>query len=320
MSINWSDEEKRHVLKSTMKGKTAREIARELEEMGYPERTPASVRGVRRRALLEMAVEYEEESVDIEFDEPDDNMIIEEPAKILYFDIETTDFKADFGEMICMGYRWHHEDEYKIVKINDFDGWDELEVENRDRYLVERVADIIAEADVLVGHYSKRFDHRFIQTRCLMHGLKVIPDPPHIDTWQIAKYQCAFTRNSMKVMADRLDCDDTKSHVNWRIWRRLKAHDEEAIETISTYCIQDVRTQYAMTQKLLPLAKHMPNMNILTGEVNYRCPGCGSDNVQRRGFHTTKINKFQRFQCQECGKWSRGRKTVLGKDVERQMY
>jgi uncharacterized protein YprB with RNaseH-like and TPR domain/predicted RNA-binding Zn-ribbon protein involved in translation (DUF1610 family) len=303
MSTNWTSEEILYVLEN-QGTKTAREIAEDLKEMDFPNRTPSAVRGVTKRNITE------ENSLNI----------IENQPKILYFDIETTGFKADFAEVLMMGYRWHYEDKYHILKTNDYEGWEDLNIEDKDYYVLQDMFDVISEADVLVGHYSKRFDHTFIQSRCLYHRLPVIPRPAHVDTWHIARYQLALQRNSMKNIAKFLKCDDQKDSLDKWVWRRVNTYDEECIDMIAEYCIQDVKTQYAMTQVLLPLANHIPNMNILVDQVKYKCPGCGGGNIQKRGFHCTKVNKYQRFQCQDCGKWTRGRKTELSKNVERQMY
>ena len=44
-----------------------------------------------------------------------------------------------------------------------------------------------------------------------------------------------------------------------------------------------------------------------------QCSNCGSDALQKRGFHRTKVSKFQRFQCTDCGSWHRGRDNLLDK-------
>jgi uncharacterized protein YprB with RNaseH-like and TPR domain/DNA-directed RNA polymerase subunit RPC12/RpoP len=310
----WSDQEKIIALEN--RDKLAREVAEELELMGYPSRTKSAI----RRIWHEYEIQEEETEVEVEEDNKETPSLIQEcKPKILYFDIETTNFKATFGEVLMMGYRWHGEEEYKIVKVTDYEGWDELNIEDRDYYVLQDMHEIISEADVLVGHYSKRFDHRFIQSRCLYHKLPVIPNPPHVDTWHIAKYQMAIGSNSMKNIAKFLKCDNQKDSLPIHIWRRANAYDEECIEMIAEYCLQDVRTQYSMTQRLMPLANAIPNMNLLVNSTKYLCSGCGSDNVQKRGFHFTKINKYQRFQCMNCGKWSRGRNTLTDKEIKRHL-
>jgi len=239
--------------------------------------------------------------------------------KILYFDIETTNFSAGFGEILCMGYKWHDDDEVRVIKIQDFDGWDDLTVERRDLYICKFISALICDADVLVGHYSKKFDHAFIQTRLLIHGLPPIPDTPHIDTWRIARFQLKFSNNKMKTIAKSLRISNRKDKVELDVWRRANAHDTASIDEIAEYCKQDVRVQFEMTQKLLPVARNMPCWNLFTDDERLACPACGGFDIRPRGTVQTKVNTYPRFQCARCGKWMRGRRTLTPREHERMM-
>jgi DNA polymerase elongation subunit (family B) len=307
----WTSEEKKivHNMMEQDEELLYEDIAEALRDDGFNDRTAEAVRCMLRRERAEKAPKKK-----------DNNIAIPGKLKILYYDIETTDLSASFGELMMMGYRWHHENKYRIVHMYDFEGWDDGPVERRDRQLVEHVSAIVAEADVLVGHYSTKFDHLFIQTRCLVHGLPPIPDTVQIDTWSIARYQLKLNNNRLKTLAEALNCENQKSKVPAYIWRRAKAHDLDAMKIISKYCLQDVRTQYDVTQKVLPIAKNMPNWNLLVDEVKFMCPSCGSDDVVQRGYRYTKIHKYKRMQCKNCGKWMRGRTTTVPRNVERLMY
>jgi uncharacterized protein YprB with RNaseH-like and TPR domain len=231
-------------------------------------------------------------------------------AKILYWDIETSDLSASFGELLCFGYWWHDDLEPQVINIYDFKGWQKLPVEQRDYYLLQKVVEIMEDADVLVGHYSTGFDYPFVQTRCLMHKMPPIPKPIQIDTWRIAKYQLALNSNKLANIAKALGCDEQKSSLPPYIWRRAKAHDLEALKLISEYNIQDVRTQRAITEKLMPLANGMPNWSLLVDSEQPRCSSCGSTNLNYRGYALTKLFKFRRLRCMDCGKWMRERNSI----------
>jgi len=319
MNVFWTKEEDDIILKLLGTVSSA-EMSSVLRKNGFF-RSPHSVRGRIARIL-----EEEEKATTPLNDEEEfalaweDNFVIEERPKILYFDIETTDLSAAFGEVLMMGYRWHDDPTVHLLSIYDFPNWDKPPIEKRDKPLVEAISNIISEADVLVGHYSTGFDHRFIQTRCLFHGLPPIPDTIHIDTWKIAKYQLRLHSNKLETLAKALDCKERKGSLPLHIWRRSKAHDLEALKMMTDYCKQDVKTQYAVTQKLLPITKNLPNWNLLSGEIKYRCPSCESTDVTKRGFRCTKVHIYQRFQCRRCGRWSRGRQTLANKNAERHMY
>jgi transposase-like protein len=59
-----------------------------------------------------------------------------------------------------------------------------------------------------------------------------------------------------------------------------------------------------------PMIYSLPN-NALFNDAGdpARCE-CGSERFQRRGFNYTRTRKYQRWQCQGCGSWYQGRKSV----------
>ena len=309
----WSDNA-RNLALSMAEIKTAKEISIMLALLGHGTFTEDAVRGVIRRHK-EKACCYDNDVV--EYASKSTTANAPRMPKILIFDIESSDLSASFGEMLCFGYQWWGAPEPKVMNIYDYPGWDKLPVEQRDKYLVQDVVKIMEEADVLVGHFSSGFDHPFIQTRCIFHGLDPIPNPIHIDTWKIAKKQLRLNNNRLKTIADTFGCDEQKSSVPTYVWRRAKAHDLEALKLISKYNLQDVRTQYSIIKKLMPLAKGMPNWNLFTDEEETRCSSCGSENIQHRGYAYTQMYKFERFSCSDCGRWMRGRNSVTSKDAQR---
>lgn len=322
----WTEEEDKIIQRLHEEGICSPDISRVLNRKGHNRASHAIRARLARLKAVEMLEEiYDEQHLankeeDVFDTEWEKNFVIEEKPKILYFDIETTDLSAGFGEVLMMGYQWHHSPEVNLIAIYDFPDWEELPIERRDLHLVKEISKIISQADILVGHYSTGFDHRFIQTRCLFHKLPPIPETTHIDTWKIAKYQLRLHSNKLAVLAEALDCGERKGSLPLRLWRRSKAHDIGALKEMAEYCKQDVRTQYDVTQKLLPIAKNLPNWNLLSGDMKYRCPACGSTKVIKRGYRYTKVNKYQRFQCINCGHWSRGRKSLTDKQTDRHMY
>lgn len=314
MNDKWTKEERDLVIKNTGK-MLAREIVDLLENLGHPQRTTKSVEGIIRRYKEKVSRK------------PANVRSVQKPAqaittnaKIMYFDIESTDLSAEFGEMLCFGYWWHHEEEPVVLRMWDYPGWDKLPVEKRDLYLLQDVVKLIEEADVLVGHFSPGFDFPFIQTRCLMHGLKPIPKPVHIDTWRIAKKNLRLNNNKLKTIARAFNCAEQKSEVPLYIWRRAKAHNVEAMEMIADYNIQDVRTQRSITEKLMPLAANLPNWNLFEEDDMLHCPACGSTSLQYRGYAYTKLYKYKRLCCNDCGKWMRDRNSITSKKTPRVVH
>lgn len=310
---NWSPEED-GIISGFEPGARTSAISAALLLAGY-RRSVAAIHN--RRARIKTASQFQ-----VVTKAPKAPTVRARKPKILYFDLETTDLSAGFGDILMIGYRWGHEKKYKLKGIWDFPKWEKPSIDKRDKPLVMWISELLLEADVLVGHYSKRFDFKFVNTRRLIHDLPPLPPIPHIDTWEIARKNLRVGSSRLKNLAKSLELPEQKSEVTRMTWRRAKAHDLKSMKLIGEYCRQDVRTTYELAQKILPYCRDLPNWNLMTGEKTYRCanPECGSIHVVEDGAWLTKVHRYARYRCQDCGHWSRGRKTVVGKDVERHMY
>jgi transposase-like protein len=56
---------------------------------------------------------------------------------------------------------------------------------------------------------------------------------------------------------------------------------------------------------LRPLITAIPNHNFFTTGREPLCSHCGSTRLERRGYYRTKVRQYQRYQCKDCGSWSR---------------
>ena len=74
----------------------------------------------------------------------------------------------------------------------------------------------------------------------------------------------------------------------WKLMAKYNKHDVEILEKLYL--------------TMLPWMAH-PNRNLYQG-TNHACPNCGSKKCQRRGTEITSTTIYQRWQCQDCGKWS----------------
>jgi uncharacterized protein YprB with RNaseH-like and TPR domain len=304
---NWSSDEIEMLIALKQEGRTHDYIVAEFHKNGYPRTLRAIGNFWHKYSQIHRSDLWDVDQIgDVEYRQP----------RILVYDLETTDLDAGFGEILMMGYQWWDESEPQLIGINDFPGWKKPHYNDRDYQLCKSIYKIMGKADLIIGHFSSRFDHPFIQTRMLKHKLPPIPDTPQIDTWKIAKKQLRLRSNRLGVIAEALGCDQQKGKVDASVWRMAKGHDEEAIRIIGDYCLQDIRTQKSITERLLPVAKSVGSLNLLTEGKKHRCM-CGSWRVVRDGEHRTKVNVYERFRCLDCGRWSRGRKTLTSKKVDR---
>lgn len=226
--------------------------------------------------------------------------------KILYYDIETTNFNADFGEVLMFAYQWHGSDEVHLVSVLDFPKSFSLPVERRDRFVLHQLVELLNQADIIVAHYGSKFDNKFVQARLAIHDL------PPFDNRQSKMFDtCLTARRSMKVGSNRLanlaqafNLPEEKTSLTKTQWRRANDYDAEALEAMGEYCKQDVRTLYHVAQKLRKFAQHLPSWLVLNGEDEKCCHACGGE-LQANGEWHTKANTYERYQCTKCGAWQR---------------
>lgn len=176
---------------------------------------------------------------------------------------------------------------------------------------------LLDEADIVVAHNGDSFDLPSIKGRAMVHGLK--PPSPYrtIDTRKIAKYEFNFPSNSLEYLAKALGVEEKDSHKNFpgfELWAACLAGNDEAWKELKTYNIQDVITLEQVYLIMRPWMKQHPNVAVTEESNRPLCPKCGSEHIQYRGYTTTNLYKYRKFQCQDCGGWARTRFNLYPKE------
>ena len=223
--------------------------------------------------------------------------------KILFYDIETTNLNANFGYCLCVGFKWLGKKQVYIPSIADY-GLYKKDPTN-DKMLMKETAKILNGADIIVGHYSSRFDLPYINSRLLFHGEKPVAPIPQIDTWRVSRYQLKLNNNRLASIAGFFGLDD-KTPVTGPHWIKAMAGNKNSLRYVIDHCKKDVEVLEQTYYKLLPVIPKHPNVN-LVDEVTGSCPRCGASNVVKRGFSIAQTRRTQRYQCNSCGGWSRGK-------------
>jgi uncharacterized protein YprB with RNaseH-like and TPR domain len=223
---------------------------------------------------------------------------LDDQAKILLWDIECTHLKADFGTILCIGYKWLDEDKVYIRSITDDKGWQKDPT--NDKKVVKDFAKVLQEADVWVTYNGKRFDVPYMQAKLLEHDLPCLPNSPHVDLYFTAKHNIAISRKSLANVSWFLNLENKKTPVDGRTWKRAMTGHKKSIQYVEDHCDADVLLLEEAYLKLRPLVRTHPRVN-----GRGPCTHCGSDRLWRRGFYITTKRKNRRLQCVDCGAWSK---------------
>lgn len=199
--------------------------------------------------------------------------------------------------------------------------------ENRtsnDKALIVAINKLLDEADIVVAHNGNRFDFPKIRARSVIHGLK--PPSPYkmIDTYRISKKEFNFPSNSLEYLCKALDLPvkkgDHKKFSGFNLWLECLRKNDEAWKELKDYNILDVYALEALYLRLRPWATNHPNVVIYKEagpaplENDPQCIKCGSTSTQWRGYAFTATGQFHRYQCNDCGGWSRTRYMLNSKN------
>jgi len=225
--------------------------------------------------------------------------------RILFWDVETTNLKADFGRMLCFAYQWSDEKRINLETIRDTKAfkngkpWEDGE-------LIRKAHKVLIQADGLVHHFGDRFDLKFFKTRLIELGL-YFPPVHTVDTWKVAKKHLLLQSNRMANIADFLG-GEQKTGIKKREWVKSNGYHEPSLKKLEAYCKQDVKTLRGVYEKLKPYCNNV-NMNLFVPDEG--CPTCSSKRIISNGIRATPAVSYRRLNCQECGTWFKGPVTAV---------
>lgn len=206
------------------------------------------------------------------------------------------------GEVLCVGAKWADEKRPRF--------W-------RGETMLADVHAALDEADVVVHFNGTQFDIPWLQSEFVRASM--LPPSPftQIDLCRVVKGKFRFPSNKLAYVAAELVGDYKASPGGHQTWIKCMAGDEKAWALMRKYCLQDVLLTERLFERLKPWI-NLPNPALygdaMPGE-DKTCPGCGSDNISRRGLAHTKLSSYQRYVCNDCGRWGRGKNRIHRVDV-----
>lgn len=245
-------------------------------------------------------------------------------ARILILDVETAPkisyvwrfFKENVspkqvlkhGHMMSFAAKWLGDD--KII-------YEENRKED-DKALIEKIIYWLDQADIVVAHNGARFDLPQIRGRALVNGLTPPSPVKIVDTCLVARKQFGFPSNSLEYLCNVLNCetkkDGHKQYPGFELWLACLRGDEAAWAEMKEYNIIDVLALEEVYLKMRPYITNHPNLAVFNDPEAPTCPKCNSQEIQWRGYAYTNVGQFHRYQCKDCGGWSRSRYTNLKKN------
>lgn len=201
------------------------------------------------------------------------------------------------ASMMCFAAKWLGEPnrDTRFVSLND-----------GRREMVGAAHHLLDCADAVMTWNGKRFDIPHLNREFLEGGLK--PPSPYrqIDLMEVVKRQFRFPSNRLQYVSRQLGLRGKVSHEGHKLWIACMEGDPAAWKRMERYNKQDVILLDGIYKKVQPWVHQHPSW--AAESASECCPACGSYKLQARGYAYTLQTSYQRYQCKDCGKWSRSTK------------
>lgn len=241
--------------------------------------------------------------------------------KILLLDIETAPNKVyswglwdqnigtnqvmETSYILCWSAKWYGESKVMFDSVK----------KSKQRQMLGGMHKLLNEADVVVHYNGLKFDIPTLNKEFIALGY--MPPAPYrqVDCLKEVKRMFRFQSNKLDFVSQALAIGEKAKHEGFELWVKCMEGDEAAWKRMERYNRQDVKLLETLYTRLRPWIEKHPN--VATHEDVMGCPKCGSQKYSQQGYRTTSMMKYPRYQCQNCGGWFRGNKTVSHKRGER---
>lgn len=175
--------------------------------------------------------------------------------------------------------------------------------------MIKEIYKLVEQADVVVGYNLDSFDMKILNKEFALLGLA--PPTPYktIDLLKVVKKRFRFTSNKLDYVAQMFKLGKKTKHHGHEMWlscMNKSAPDyHESWALMEEYNCHDVELTEKLYDKIKGWIPNHPNHSAFDND--HVCPNCGGTHLQKRGKSLTTSLTYQRWQCKDCGSWSRSK-------------
>ncbi len=207
--------------------------------------------------------------------------------------------------IICFAAKWAGSDEiyFSSTKMHGHEG------------MVAAAWELLDEADEVVGFNSNSFDIKHLNAEFMMAGLP--PPSPYkkIDLMRTVKSNARFMSNKLAYLSEMFKIGNKIDTGGFELWLDYMAGKKQAARLMREYNEEDVLLTERLYDKLRPWINTGVNRSVVDG--GHVCPNCSSTRLQARGYARTTARQYRRWQCNDCGTWSRSALAEKGASKDR---
>lgn len=247
--------------------------------------------------------------------------------KILLLDIETAPNKVfawglwdqniatnqveETSYVMCWAAKWLGEKEIIFKRVGRRRGDRMTGV----RAMMGAMHKLLDEASVVVHYNGLKFDIPTLNKEFIQLGYAPPAPYKQVDCMKEVKRMFRFQSNKLDFVGQALKIGAKQEHEGFTLWTKCMKGDADAWKRMEAYNRQDVVLLEKLYTRLRPWMDKHPSHG--AHEDIKCCPKCGSEKLNRRGYAVTSMMKYPQYQCQSCGGWSRGNKSLSLRKQER---
>lgn len=249
--------------------------------------------------------------------------------RILIYDIETAPaiglffgkpYEVNIAKIIqqeyVFGFAWQWLGEKKIHTCYIWDFFRYTKDPTNSIEVIKKWAELVKEADIIVGHNSDQFDYRQMHGRIVQFKLPPIPKPQQVDTKKLAKRLGYYESNKLDDLSKRFGHGGKLDHEGIELWWKCMNGEKKAQKHMVAYNKVDVEKTRQLYQDFMPYDERHPNMANIAGRPE-SCPRCGGEKgFLAQGFRMTKTARYRRWQCKACGSYVSERNAEKGERIK----
>lgn len=172
--------------------------------------------------------------------------LAEKTSDLVFFDIESTGFKADYGSVLVVSLKPFGKEPFSFA-VNQV---------GNDQKVVRQAREALGRFGCWVSFYGKGFDKPFLNTRLLKWKQPPLESRHHLDLFFTLKYNMSMSRKSLLQYAGFLDLEDKKFGVSPNVWSSI-AYKPENMKLMIKRCEQDCITLEQLYVKTRHIVKEI---------------------------------------------------------------
>lgn len=201
------------------------------------------------------------------------------------------------GRVICWAAKWYGHKNVEF-RSDHHDGHDAQ---------IQRMWELLNEADITVGFNHKRFDLRHLNREFWLQGLAMPSPSKPVDLLPAIKRFMLFPSNKLDYVSQQVGIGAKVKHEGFGLWTACLAGDAEAWKRMRKYNVQDVRLTEQLYDRMRGwLPQHPHHLTADSTDDRPRCNQCWmlkgkGYNLVRNGTNLAQQITYVLYSCQDCG-------------------